>query len=94
MRSSNVSISRSSFFRGAIFGGILVVVKLVIVLPVDVADILYAAAILITVIITAGEVTGSSLFVLKARPLNFVLGFLFPLDCYAVLVLFGLPLPS
>ena len=72
-------------------GLFVVIVKLGVVLPVDVADVLYGSALLVTLVISAGEVTGSRYFVLEARILDFVMGFLFPLDCYAVLILFGIP---
>jgi hypothetical protein len=56
------------------------------------ANIFYGAALLVTLIITVGELLESKYFVLEARVLDFVVGFLFPLDCYAVLILFGIPL--
>jgi hypothetical protein len=83
---------RSQFFRGLIFGIAVVIVKFVVFLPIDVADCLYGAALLVTMIITLGEPTGVKYFVVEARILDFVIGFLFPLDLYAVLILFGIPL--
>jgi len=82
----------TQFFRGAIFGILVVIVKLVIFLPINVADYVYGAALLLTLIITVGDVTNSRYFVIKASTLDFILGLLFPLDLYAVLILFGLPL--
>jgi hypothetical protein len=73
-------------------GMIVVIIKLIFFLPIDVADILYGIAILVTLVITIGELMESKYFVLEAKTLDFVVGFLFPLDCSAVLVLFGLPL--
>ena len=70
------------------------IVKLLLFLPIDVADILYGIALLITLVITLGDLLESKYFVLEARVLDFILGFLFPLDCYAVLILFGLPLTN
>jgi hypothetical protein len=73
---------------------VLVVVKLILYLPLDVADILYGVALLVTIAIAAGELLELKYFTLEAKALDFVLGFLFPLDCYAVLILFGTPLPN
>ncbi|MDG6924212.1 MAG: hypothetical protein JRN67_13095 [Nitrososphaerota archaeon] len=61
-------------------------------MPIDIADMLYGFALLVTLIITLGELLEVKYFVLEAKILDFILGVLFPLDCYAVLVLFGLPL--
>lgn len=83
---------RHKFFRGVIAGLVLVAFKFFVFAPVDIADLLYGIAILITLIITAGELLEYKRFVSEAKFLDFVAGFLFPLDCYAVLVLFGLPL--
>jgi hypothetical protein len=93
LRTSSIQ-HRSQFFRGAFLGVMLVVIKLVFFLPINVADILYGAALLVTLVITAGELLQSRYFVLEARVLDFVVGFLFPLDCYAVLILFGVPLTN
>lgn len=93
MRISTIQ-HRRHFYRGSIAGLVLVIVKFFLYLPVDLADILYGVAILITIVITAGELLEIKYFVLEARVLDFVLGFLFPLDCYAVLILFGVPLTS
>ena len=72
----------------------MVVVKLSIYLPVDFADVLYGLALLVTLVISTGELLGVSYFVIESSNLDFVLGFLFPMDCYAILVLFGLPLTN
>jgi hypothetical protein len=85
---------RQSFTRGLLFGLSLVIAKFVIVLPIDLADILYAISLLITLLITFGDFMEWKSFVLHPRVLDFLLGFLFPLDAYAVLVLLGLPLPD
>ena len=85
---------RHQFFRGAAFGLVLVAIKLVFYLPVDIADFLYGVAILFTIVITVGELLGYRRFTLEARYLDFIVGFLFPLDCYAVMVLFGFPLTN
>jgi hypothetical protein len=85
---------RRHFLRGVVPGLVLVAVKFVFFLPVNVSDILYGAAILLTLVITTGELLQYKPFVLEARILDFIAGLLFPLDCYAVLVLFGLPLTS
>jgi len=85
---------RPTFLRGAIVGLLAVVVKLVVVLPVDVADILYGVSLLFTLAITFGDFMEWKPFTLHPKTLDFVLGFLFPLDAYAVLVLFGFPLPD
>lgn len=73
---------------------ILILVKFIIVLPVDAADILYGVSLLVTLAITFGDFMEWDSFALHPRILDFLLGFLFPLDAYAVLVLFGLPLPN
>jgi hypothetical protein len=93
MRKSSIQ-HRRQFFLGAIFGSILVVFKLIFFLPIDVADILYGIALLVTLIITIGEIIESKYFVLEAKTLDFIIGFLFPLDCYAVVILFGIPLTN
>ena len=68
-----------------------VAAKFVVVLPVDIADILYGVSLLFTLAITFVEWKP---FTLHPKTLDFALGFLFPLDAYAVLVLFGFPLPD
>ena len=85
---------RRQFFLGVMFGLLVVALKFLLFFPIDIADILYGIALLVTLIITVGELLESKYFVLEARVLDFVIGFLFPLDCYAVLVLFGLPLTN
>lgn len=85
---------RHQFFRGAVVGLILVVIKFLFFLPVDVADLLYGVALLLTLLITTGEVLEYKRLILNARILDLVAGFLFPLDCYAVLVLLGIPLTN
>jgi len=73
---------------------VLVALKFIFFLPVDTTNILCGAAVLLTLVITTGELLEYRPFVLEARTLDFVAGLLFPLDCYAVLVLFGVPLTS
>ena len=85
---------RSQFFRGTIPGLALVAVKFVFFSPVDITDLLYGVALLLTLIITTGELLEYKRFIVEAKLLDFVAGFLFPLDCYAILVLFGLPLTN
>ena len=68
------------------------VFKFVFPLPIDLADILYGVALLVTLIITVGELLESKYFVMESPTLDFVVGLLFPLDCYAILLLFGIPL--
>ncbi len=92
MRTASIQ-HRKQFFRGAAVGLVLVAIKLVIFLPLDLADLLYGAAILFTLLITVGELLGYRYFT-ESRLLDFVVGFLFPLDCYAVLILFGVPLTN
>jgi hypothetical protein len=72
----------------------LVVVKYAIVLPIDIADILYGTCLLATLIITLGDLFEWRLFTAESKILNLVLGMLYPLDAYAVLILFGIPLPD
>jgi hypothetical protein len=73
---------------------VLVALKFIFFLPIDITNILYGAAVLLTLVITTGELLQYRPFVLEARTLDFVAGLLFPLDCFAVLVLFGVPLTS
>lgn len=75
-------------------GLILVVIKFLLYLQVDVADLLYGVVLLLTLLITAGEVLEYKRFILNSRILDLVAGFLFPLDLYAVLVLLGVPLTN
>ena len=91
MRTASVQ-HRRQFMRGLVPGLVLVALKFVFFLPVDITDILYGIALLLTILITTGEVLEYRRFVVEARLLDFVAGLLFPLDCYAVLVLFGVPL--
>ena len=83
---------RHQFLRGVIPGLVLVILKFVLFLPVNITDILYGIALLLTLVITTGELLEYRRFVLEARILDFIAGLLFPLDCYAVLVLLGVPL--
>ncbi|MHB8565564.1 MAG: hypothetical protein ACYC7D_04240 [Nitrososphaerales archaeon] len=85
---------RPSFLIGTIFGLTVVLAKLIIILPVNLADMLYGVTLLTTLIITAGELSGVRIFGLESRMLHLIVGFLFPLDCYAVLILFSIPLPN
>ena len=85
---------RHQFLRGAVLGLLVVVARFVFPLPIDLADTLYGLALLVTLVITVGELLEFRYFVLEARVLDFILGILFPLDCYAVLILFGLPLTN
>jgi hypothetical protein len=85
---------RPTFVRGVIVGLLVVAVKFVVVLPVDIADILYGASLLVTLVITFGDFMEWKAFTLHPKILDFILGFLFPLDAYAVLQLFGFPLPD
>ena len=93
MRTASVQ-HRRKFFRGAAVGLVLVAFKFLLFTPVDITDVLYGVAILFTLIVTVGELLEYKYLVLEERYLDFVLGFLFPLDCYAVLVLFGLPVTN
>ena len=79
---------------GFLSGFLLVVVKLVVILPVDIADLVYGTSLLFTLIITFGDLVDLKIFVAHSKTLDFVLGLLFPLDCYAVLILFGIALPN
>jgi uncharacterized protein (DUF697 family) len=94
LRWSSSSIDhRPSFLRGSIVGIALVAVKLFVVLPIDIADFLYATCLLITLVISIGELFGWRVLS-ESDALDFVLGILLPLDSYAVLILYGLPLPD
>jgi hypothetical protein len=85
---------RPTFVRGAIVGLVLMAAKFVVVLPVDIANILYGVSLPVTLVITFGDFMEWRSFILHPKTLDFILGFLFPLDAYAVLVLFGFPLPD
>jgi hypothetical protein len=85
---------RHNFLIGALSGLTVVFVKLLVVLPIDAADLLYGMGLLVTLVISVGELLEIDFQFVNADQLDSVLGFLFPLDCYAVLVLFGLPLPD
>jgi uncharacterized protein (DUF697 family) len=69
-------------------------VKLFVVLPIDIADFLYATCLLVTLVISIGDLLGWRIVISESRALDFVLGVLLPLDAYAVLILYGLPLPD
>jgi hypothetical protein len=56
----------------------LVALKFIFFLPIDITDILYGAAVLLTLVITTGELLEYRPFVLEARTLDFVAGLLFP----------------
>ncbi|HZW57059.1 MAG TPA: hypothetical protein VFF30_12285 [Nitrososphaerales archaeon] len=94
MRKSGSIEHRHQFFRGMLAGTVIVIIKFIFYLPVDVANVFYGASLLVTLIITVGELLESRYFVLEARVLDFLFGFLFPLDCYAVLILLGVHLTN
>ncbi|HET7404849.1 MAG TPA: hypothetical protein VFV92_04710 [Candidatus Bathyarchaeia archaeon] len=85
---------RPSFLLGMLAGMVLVAVKLIVVLPVDIADFLYGATLLVTLAIAFGDLIDFKIFTRHSRQLDFIVGLLFPLDCYAVLILFSIPLPN
>jgi len=86
--------NRRQFLRGSILGILVVLIKFIFFLPIDIADILYGSVLLASLVITMGEIFELKYFVLEDKYLDFVLGFLFPLDCYAVIILFGVPLTN
>lgn len=86
--------NQRAFLTGFLAGLLLIIVKIVVVLPVDIADLVYGTSLLVTLIITFGDLVDLKLFISHSKGLDFVLGLLFPLDCYAVLILFGAPLPN
>jgi hypothetical protein len=79
---------------GLAFGLFVALVKFAVVLPIDLADILYGSCILITLAITFADLLGVWDASRQPRVVDLVLGLLFPLDAYAVLILFGVPLPD
>ncbi len=91
MRQSSTN-HHPSFLRGTVIGLALVIVKLFFVLPIDIADFLYATCLLVTLIISIGDLFGWRIFVSESQALDFVLSILLPLDAYAILILHGLPL--
>lgn len=86
--------NQQAFLTGFLAGLLLVIIKLAVVLPVDLADLVYGTSLLFTLIITFGDLVDLKVFISHSKGLDFVLGLLFPLDCYAVLVLFRVPLPN
>ena len=89
------SIEHSTqFYRGALVGSVLVIIKFIFFLPANVADVLYGIVLLATLAITAGELMGLEYFSLEKSTLDSIVGFLFPLDFYAVLILFGIHLTN
>jgi hypothetical protein len=86
--------NRRLFMTGGAFGLSLVLVKLFVLLPIDIADPLYGLALLVTLVIAAGELLEIDALVWEAEGLDFVFGLLFPLDCYAAMILVGVPLPD
>jgi len=93
MRSTQIQF-RSQFLTGFILGLILVVIKLIFFLPIDIADAFYGAGLLVTIIITIAEMLKFPYLTLEPHIRDFIIGFLLPLDFYAVLILFGLPLKN
>ena len=85
---------RPTFLVGMLAGFLLVAVKLIVVLPVDIADVLYGVSLLLTLAITFGDLVDIRIFTRHSKQLDFIIGLLFPLDCYAVLILFSVPLPN
>lgn len=58
---------RHQFFRGASAGLVLVAIKFIVFAPVDIADLLYGVAILLTLVIAIGELLEYKRFVLEAK---------------------------
>jgi hypothetical protein len=83
-----------TFLVGIGFGLVVAVIKFAIVLPVDLADGLYGSALLITLVVTLADLLGLWDPLYQPKAFDFVLGLLYPLDAYAVLILFGFPLPD
>jgi hypothetical protein len=75
-----------------LIGLVLVAIKLFIFLPLDVANISYAIALALTLAITVGDLMGPNILLIDDKYLDFLVGLLFPLDCYAILILLGIPL--
>ena len=92
MRSKSIS-HRKYFVEGIIFGLIALTLKILIHEPVKLVDKFYAVALILTIVLTAGETLDIRPLVPEPRIVDFVIGFLIPLDFYAILVLLGLPLP-
>ena len=84
---------RPALLVGILAGFLLVAVKLVVVLPADIAQV-YGASLLLTLVIAFGDLVDFQTFTRYSKQLNFVLGFLLPLDCYAILILLRVPLPN
>jgi len=73
---------------------VIVLVKYAVPLPIDVADALYGTCILVTLVITLGDLLRLQFFSSHSTADDFILGLLYPLDAYAVLILYGIPLPD
>jgi hypothetical protein len=65
-----------------------------VILPVDIADILYGISLLVTLVIVFGDFMEWRSFTLHPKTLDFYAGIPLSLDAYAVLVLFRFPLPD
>jgi hypothetical protein len=55
---------------------------------------LVAGLVVFHFVITFGDLLDFRVFIRHSKRLDFIIGFLFPLDCYAVLILFSVPLPN
>jgi hypothetical protein len=85
----------ATFLPGVIFGLVLAGIKFAVTLPIDVADLLYGSCLLVTLVITLVDFLGIwDTSAAQPRAVDFVLGLLYPLDAYAVLILFGVPMPD
>jgi hypothetical protein len=79
---------------GAGFGLVMAGIKFSVSLPIDVADLLYGSCLLVTLAITFADLLGMWDTSARSNVVDLVLGLLFPLDAYAVLILFGAPIPD
>lgn len=79
---------------GIAFGLVVAFVKFAFILPIDIADSLYGSFLLMTLVITFADLLGIWDYTDQSKGVDFVLGLLYPLDAYAVLILFGVPLPD
>ena len=84
----------SAFLEGVGFGLIFAGIKFAVTLPIDIADLLYGCCLLVTLAITFADLLGIWDMSAQSKVFDFVLGLLYPLDAYAVLILFGVPIPD
>ena len=85
---------RGQFARGVAAGIIFAVIKLVVILPINIADVPLWRGDSRNARYHIWRHSKSKIFSIGEQSSRFHLGFELPLDCSAVLILFSLPLPN